>query len=406
MNSTISFRAAQASSEVSGFSSPRVVRNSTPPPENAKTVQEIFTAFLRGKSIREIARDLEGRNIPSPSGGKTWHISTLSTILSNQVYTGHRVYGKQHKTQVPFSTDPRMGTQVKKVRTGAKAIVTEDAVFPTIVDVVEFNRVFSLLSAKRTQGLKNSRSKSGTKTVIPLAGRVHSLGHKMESDAIVKTGNIRFRVRGNRTGTASVTVTERDLEETVNAWLGRAFTRRNLPNILKQLNERAPSVQRNIAELEAKQSKVRQQAARLLDLIEDGGDNAMVERYRLRTAEVQKMQYDIEDLQREDIDVAAAETLLKALSRDVSVVLNSTSRERLKVLYERMNLRLDYDDETKTVNISAAPNILTRRGSGRNPNGSLGEPVLNHHNSVGGKEGAPGGTRTPNLILRTDLLFH
>ena len=117
------------------------------------------------------------------------------------------------------------------------------------------------------------------------------------------------------------------------------------------------------------------------------------------------MPYDVEDLQREDIDVAAAETLLKALSRDVNVVLNSTSRERLKVLYERMNMRPDYDDQAKTVNISSAPNILTTR-LGRKSQGLLGERVRNHPNSVGGKEGAPGGTRTPNLFLRTELLFH
>ena len=57
-------------------------------PEEAKVVQWIFERFLDGDSLGRIAKQLQEKGIPSPSGKSIWSKEAISKLLSNEKYTG------------------------------------------------------------------------------------------------------------------------------------------------------------------------------------------------------------------------------------------------------------------------------------------------------------------------------
>ena len=57
--------------------------------EQAAIVRLIFRLFMEGKTPSSIARHLMKRGIPSTAGKKTWQVSTVWSILTNEKYKGH-----------------------------------------------------------------------------------------------------------------------------------------------------------------------------------------------------------------------------------------------------------------------------------------------------------------------------
>lgn len=79
--------------------------------KTAPVVRDIFLWRVMGKSYAKIAETLRERKIPSPSQYRcsigiikdkrlsqaTWRITTIKTILSNEVYLGHTVQGRKQE---------------------------------------------------------------------------------------------------------------------------------------------------------------------------------------------------------------------------------------------------------------------------------------------------------------------
>ncbi len=68
--------------------------------KEALVVQRIYEAFLQGKTINAIKRELEGNNIPSPHGKAKWQCMTIRSILSNEKYKGDLLLQKTYKADV------------------------------------------------------------------------------------------------------------------------------------------------------------------------------------------------------------------------------------------------------------------------------------------------------------------
>lgn len=60
-------------------------------------VNDIYKSYLKGKSMNNIAKELNKRNIPCKRGGK-WCQSTIYQILTNRLYIGMVVYNGNAKT--------------------------------------------------------------------------------------------------------------------------------------------------------------------------------------------------------------------------------------------------------------------------------------------------------------------
>ena len=73
-------------------------------PEEARIIQRIYRAFIEGKAITRIAKDLNEEQVPTKSklrGG--WNVSTLSRILKDEKYTGRFVWNKTTTLKDPMT---------------------------------------------------------------------------------------------------------------------------------------------------------------------------------------------------------------------------------------------------------------------------------------------------------------
>ena len=58
----------------------------------AAVVKEIFAAYIRGISYRQITDSLNAQSVPYNERGKSWNKNMVARILSNELYTGNETY--------------------------------------------------------------------------------------------------------------------------------------------------------------------------------------------------------------------------------------------------------------------------------------------------------------------------
>ena len=126
-------------------------------PEEAEIVRLIYRMFMEGKSQSYIARYLMDNNIPSPSGKKTWQVSTVESILTNEKYKGDA------RLQKTFTTDYL--TKKMKVNEGEVPQYYVENSHPAIIDAKAWDMV---------QGELRRRKESARRTTsqTPFSGRV------------------------------------------------------------------------------------------------------------------------------------------------------------------------------------------------------------------------------------------
>lgn len=130
-------------------------------PETADVINKIFSLYVSGNSLRQIALILNGKGIPSPASykqknttyhnGKTkyflWFPETVRLILANPTYTGNLAQNKCSK----------INYKLKKYRNVPREdwTVVENTHEP-IIETETFNLVQQMLSIKASQ-LQNSK---------------------------------------------------------------------------------------------------------------------------------------------------------------------------------------------------------------------------------------------------------
>ena len=70
--------------------------------ETAKNVKLIFDLYLSGQSVIGIIKELENRNILSPTGKEKWCKRTIEVMLSNEKYTGDVKILKSGNSEVHY----------------------------------------------------------------------------------------------------------------------------------------------------------------------------------------------------------------------------------------------------------------------------------------------------------------
>lgn len=65
-------------------------------PEEAEIVRFIFASYNKGDSLGKIAKQLEEKQILSPTGKSKWNREAISKLLSNEKYVGNVMLQKTH----------------------------------------------------------------------------------------------------------------------------------------------------------------------------------------------------------------------------------------------------------------------------------------------------------------------
>lgn len=95
----------------------------------AQIIQEIFTRFAAGESMLAIASSLNARGVPSPGArwkrsirrrDGRWLVSTMHSILHNEMYTGRVVWNRSQ-----WVKDPDNGKRQRRLRPESEWVVHE-----------------------------------------------------------------------------------------------------------------------------------------------------------------------------------------------------------------------------------------------------------------------------------------
>lgn len=122
-------------------------------PEQAAIVRFIYEQFLAGKSMQDIANELTGQGVPTPSGKSKWQATVIRSILSNEKYKGDALRGK---TYIEDCISKKV-----RVNTGERPQYYIENNHPAIIDSATFGRVQEELA--RRAG-KRKVKQVGTKT--------------------------------------------------------------------------------------------------------------------------------------------------------------------------------------------------------------------------------------------------
>lgn len=116
----------------------------------AKVVRWMFRLALRGIGRQSIANLLTAKNIPTPSGGKTWSYTTVDQILRNPRYMGDAILQERYTTQtLPFRRKKNNGEMPKYyVENANPAIVTRE-VFEAVQILLDQRRGSSYAQRNR-----------------------------------------------------------------------------------------------------------------------------------------------------------------------------------------------------------------------------------------------------------------
>lgn len=98
-------------------------------PEEAENVQLIFKLYLSGESIFGIIRELERRNIPSPTGKPKWCRRAVDTLLSNEKYRGGST-----ATTALMSDDPRNKQRAKYLYSEHHEAIIDEQTFIAVAE--------------------------------------------------------------------------------------------------------------------------------------------------------------------------------------------------------------------------------------------------------------------------------
>lgn len=104
-------------------------------PEEAEVVHLIFDFYLRGGSILSIIKELENRQIQTPSGKKKWCTQTVVKILTNEKYIGNVLLKKTYTDGFP--------NRKRKNNCGEKDQYLAEQLHPEIISKEIFDAVQS-----------------------------------------------------------------------------------------------------------------------------------------------------------------------------------------------------------------------------------------------------------------------
>jgi site-specific DNA recombinase len=227
-------------------------------PVTSMVVRWIFTQFLSGRGLFDIAEELTKEGIPSPSAADpdrnrhrcqiAWSKFAVRTIITNPRYTGRQVWNKQRKDEVLIDVEDVGLGHTTKMRWNDRDtwVWSEHEVHEALVSIEDFERAQETL-ASRGRGPTSHRPHP---TPRPYALRGVLLcgycGRKMQGNWNNKQAYYRCRfpeqyALANKIDHPKVVyLREAEILEPIDEWLASAFSPTRINATIATLAEHAP----------------------------------------------------------------------------------------------------------------------------------------------------------------------
>jgi site-specific DNA recombinase len=129
-----------------------------PDPVTAPQVRWIFEQRLAGRSVAGIARELNERGVPCPSGadpgrnrhrsGQAWMLTTVAAILANPRYTGRQVWNRQPADRREMAGQGELFREHDATRwSSSQWAISRSVVHPPLVSEEQFVRAQAVHTA-------------------------------------------------------------------------------------------------------------------------------------------------------------------------------------------------------------------------------------------------------------------
>ena len=361
-------------------------------PARSLVVRRIFDMVLQGRSILDVTKTLNAEGIPT-TNGKKWLKTTIHTMLDNEVYTGALVWGINAKD-------------------GAPPVRVEDA-FPAIVSKQEFQRAKKLLGSRAPKKVNPRRASSP----YLLSGllKCETCGKALTA-AEAKSGKYTYYVchsllkRGSGT-CKTPRLNAKSFEKLiVNELRANVLTESNIRDLVKLLDEEMDGVaaeqRQRLETVEEELEDVKRRLGRIWQVIETTDIEMADASERIREHRDRK----------EKLEIAAEEarTLLSDRrqfldSADTIATFAEDMREFLKTS-ELTQTRAFVHSFVKEIEVKPGKaaivySIPTPEDS---PIGGAdaAEVALNGRVRSTVRHGEPGGDRTRDTLIKSQVLFH
>ncbi len=214
------------------------LRRFIPDPPAAEVVREMFGMVLEGKSLRDISRELQRRNLAAPGEyAKThslysaeddennfWRIGTISAILKNEAYIGNMVSGKRRGRLYDGESRHRQNREDQTVIKNAHEPLVSEEAFRKVRDILAERADESTFSNDRTGELPVKENRYAG---LLFCGQC---GHRMQCSSEIKRNRRKtIYICGNdyRAGKERCTtrITEATLDKAVAASITAVYHR-------------------------------------------------------------------------------------------------------------------------------------------------------------------------------------
>lgn len=354
----------------------------------AEVVRRIFAEYLDGTGDRAIAHGLNRDGVVCPSARRPeqnrhrladgWQGSTVRSILDNPRYTGYAIFGRWTKQETLLDPDDVAAGHVTRFRRAApeKVVRSRRPAHPEIIDVETFTQTQLRRRAKSAGGLatarKAERSGRPTKRAYLFRGLIRCAvcTRKMEASPRAHAMYYRCPARTLAPGSPAlathppaVYLREDPVRDGVNTWLGELFAPDQVDRTVAALigsqdrPQTEPSTARKrLADAEAK-------LRRYQDAIGAGIDpTALVEAINTTQAERLAARAELDNTPAPNtVTEAEVYAMIDSLG-DVSAALTNGKPESLATLYAATGLRVCYEPETSTAEVSIRVNSACVRG--------------------------------------------
>ena len=304
-------------------------------PEQAEIVRRIYREYLEGASFLQIKRSLEADGIPNGAGHLKWHESNIHQILTNEKYIGDALLQKTYTVSILDKKRAANNGEMPKyyVEGSHEAIIDRDV----------FMKVKAEIARRANLNPDGKRRVYSSK--YALSGMVFC-GH---------CGDIYRRVKWNNRGCKSTvwrcvsrvlkgkmdfdcparTVKEEILHGAIVTAVNDAYARRNTVISLLKTN-----IQETVFDdLEAKIAVIDEQLAELQQqMIDNSGDNALVEELGLQMDELRGDRQDIFAEAAERTDLQARMNDMIAFLEEMPAAVTEYSEALARRLVERITI--------------------------------------------------------------------
>jgi DNA invertase Pin-like site-specific DNA recombinase len=363
----------------------------------APVMREIFQMRLAGKPPADIARTLNTRGVPCPSAHDPlrnghrpqsgWQSTTIRTLLQNPRFTGWEFWGKFEKREsLMVPDDPSWGHKTTLGRAEPEKLIrSRDRVHEALVSLDDFLRVQEMWTTTPDARNRPAGAAKAKTSPYALRGLIRCAycGNAMEGARSGGTTLYRCRSYKKTPGAAldenhskNISVSERIIVTTINAWLGNLFSPQYRQNTVDRLlvadvpaNENRADIVTDKLALAEKQRANLQQV--VMSLASAGGDlDAWM-------PQIQRNDGEIRDLKSELLAVQTAESdrepgvieLLAELDDEAQEAIAQQDPQILWNLYRAIGLQVRYSHHEHEAEVTVSPKTKTpnlpKQGGGK-----------------------------------------